>query len=318
MIAPSDAWPPLDYHAWRPTCEVLHLWTQIVGKYRLAHTPWLRHSWHATLYVTPRGLTTGLVPDPGGPVVIDLDLQGHRLLVQSSDRTEGFALGPMSVAEFLAGVQQAIRAVGGTPSIHGRPNEVQDPTPFAEDKAARPYDAEAVMRFHRALLRAGDVFGRFASGFLGKVSPVHLFWGSFDLAVTRFSGRAAPRHPGGIPSLPDTITREAYSHELSSAGFWPGGGGADEAMFYSYAYPTPDGFAQRPVRPEAARWDAGLGEFLLPYEAVRKSDDPEGVLMAFLETTYTAAAETGGWDRGGLECGVQRPRVPRPVEEAAP
>ena len=219
----------------------------------------------------------------------------------------------MSVADFLARTREAVEALGGAFAIHGRPNEVPDPVPFAEDRAERPYDREAVERFHRALLRIVPVMERFRTGFLGKVSPVHLFWGSFDLAVTRFSGRAAPPHPGGFPGLPDAVTREAYSHEVSSAGFWPGGNGVEEATFYSYAYPAPEGFEERPVEPEAARWDADLGEFLLPYEAVRTSPDPEAALMRFLQTTYEAAADAGGWDRAALECEIGRPRVPRAV-----
>ena len=220
----------------------------------------------------------------------------------------------MSVAGFLDRTRRAVEAAGGTFAIHGAPNEVPDAIPFADDARPRPYEADAVRCFHGALLRIVPVFEHFRTAFLGKVSPVHLFWGSFDLAVTRFSGRPAPLHPGGFPNLPDAVTREAYSHEVSSAGFWPGGGGKDEAMFYSYAYPTPDGFAQRPVEPRAASWDAGLGEFLLPYEAVRASGDPEGTLMAFLQSTYAAAAETASWDRQALECGMQQPRVPRAVE----
>jgi Family of unknown function (DUF5996) len=197
--------------------------------------------------------------------------------------------------------------------IHGAPNEVPDPVPFAQDAATRPYDREAVQRFHQALVRIDRVFTRFRTGFLGKVSPVHLFWGSFDLAVTRFSGRGAPLHPGGVPALPDAVTQEAYSHEVSSAGFWPGGGGVDEPMFYSYAYPVPDGFADRPVAPAAARFDQALGEFLLPYEAVRTSSDPEGDLMRFLQSTYEVAAETAGWERQAVECSFGVPRVPRMV-----
>jgi hypothetical protein len=311
---PSSAWPDIPYAPWADTCAALHLWCQIVGKYRLAHTPWVNHSWHATLYVTPRGLTTGPVHEPGGCLTVSFDLVAHRLEVEADGGARaGFALEAMSVAEFLHGTRGAVEAAGGTFDIHGAPNELPEAVPFGQDTTPRPYDAEAVSRFHGALLRIVPVFERFRTGFLGKVSPVHLFWGSFDLAVTRFSGRTAPPHPGGFPNLPDAVTREAYSHEVSSAGFWPGHGGAGEAMFYSYAYPVPDGFADRPVSPDAARWDAGLGEFVLPYAAVRTSADPEGTLLAFLQSTYAAAAETGGWDRAALDCAVQRPRVPRPV-----
>ncbi len=311
-------WPPLPYAPWAETCAALHLWTQILGKHRLARTPWVNHSWHATLYATPRGLTTGPVPGPSGVMTLTLDLVDHALVAEAEGGARaGFALGPMSVADFLARTREAVEAVGGRFAIHGRPNEVPGAVPFAEDAAERPYDREAVGRFHRALLRIVPVMERFRTGFVGKVSPVHLFWGSFDLAVTRFSGRRAPLHPGGFPGLPDAVTREAYSHEVSSAGFWPGGNGVEEAMVYAYAYPTPEGFASAPVEPEAARWDEALGEFVLPYEAVRRAPDPEAALMAFLQTTYEAAAEAGGWDRAALECALGRPGVPRAVHAGA-
>jgi hypothetical protein len=289
-----------------------------VGKYRLAHTPWVNHSWHATLYVTPRGLTTGVVPDDGRSITLDLDFRDHRLVARADQgASEGFALESMSVADFFARTRRAIATVGGSPEIHEQPNEIPNPVAFAADTRVRSYDAAAVERFHSALLRIHRVFEHFRTSFVGKVSPVHLFWGAFDLAVTRFSGRRAPLHPGGIPHLPDAVTREAYSHEVSSAGFWPGGGGVAEAMFYSYAYPAPDGFRTAPVKPSAARFDEGLGEFLLPYAAVQSSDDPEGTLLEFLQTTYEAAAETGRWDRAALECELGRPKTPRPVEEAS-
>lgn len=313
---PIVNWPALPYDAWRETCSALHLFCQIAGKYRLAHTPWVNHSWHATLYVTPRGLTTGPVFDHGRPIELDFDLHDHRLVAQADDGvTAEVPLEPMSVAEFLARTKQAITAVGGSPEIHEIPSEVPDPVPFAEDTRPRPYDAAAVERFHRALLQIDRVFELFRTSFVGKVSPVHLFWGAFDLAVTRFSGRRAPLHPGGIPHLPDAVTREAYSHEVSSAGFWPGGVGVDEAMFYSYAYPEPEGFRDYPVKPDAAYFHERLGEFLLPYEAVRSSSDPEAALLAFLQSTYEAAAEKGRWDRAALECEMGRPRVPRAVAE---
>ena len=315
-------WPAIPYDpatgGWGDTCTALHLWCQILGKVRLAHAPWINHSWHATLYAVPRGLTTGPIHTDAGCLTLLLDLVDHRLVAEADGGArEGFALGPMSVAAFHARTKGAVEGVGAAFAIHGAPNEVPDAIPFAGDTTERPYDAEAARRFHGALLRIVPVFERFRTGFLGKVSPVHLFWGSFDLAVTRFSGRAAPPHPGGFPNLPDAVTREAYSHEVSSAGFWPGNtnpdGTATEAMFYSYGYPTPDGFKDRAVEPDAARWDGGLGEFLLPYEAVRASDDPAATLMAFLQSTYDAAADTGRWDRAALDCGIQRPRVPRPV-----
>ncbi|WP_316014803.1 DUF5996 family protein [Roseobacter sp. HKCCA0434] len=305
-----DLWPAIPFPDWEETCTALHLWCQIVGKYRLRHTPWQNHSWHATLYVTARGLTTGPIPDRGGPLTVEFDFCAHRLIVSApGGRQTGFALGPTSVAGFRHAFGAAVEELGGDCAIHHRPNELPEPLPFHEDTAERPYDAEAVARFHRALLSIEQVFTRFRSGFHGKVSPAHLFWGSFDFAVTRFSGRAAPPHPGGIPNLPDSVTREAYSHEVSSAGFWPGAG-VGEPMFYSYAYPTPDAMAGRDIEPGAARWNADLGEFLLPYEAVRQSGDPEKTLMAFLQSTYAAAAETGDWDRTALERPLGRPGLP--------
>ena len=295
------AWPDIAYTSWEETCAGLHLWCQIVGKYRLRHAVWLNHSWHATLYVTPRGLTTGLVTDPNIPVTVSFDFCDHRLIVEAADgRVSGFDLEPMSVAMFHERFAAAIEHGGADSRFNGRPNEVPDPIPFRRDTETRPYDAAAVSRFHGALLCVHDVFVRFRSGFHGKVSPAHLFWGSFDFAVTRFSGRTAPSHPGGVPNLPDTVTREAYSHEVSSAGFWPGNG-YGEAMFYSYAYPFPKGMAKMPVRPDAAFWNEELGEFLLPYDAVRTAKDPVNTLLAFLQTTYDAAADTGKWDRAALE-----------------
>jgi len=316
----TTGWPALPFEPWAETCAALHLWSQIVGKYRLSHTPWVNHSWHATLYVTPRGLTTGPVYEAGETgctcVSLSFDLIEHRLVAESaSGRREGFALEAMSVADFRARTQRAVEAVGGTFRIHGAPNELPEAIPFAKDTSHRPYDADAVARFHGALLCIATVFERFRTGFLGKVSPVHLFWGSFDLAVTRFSGRTAPLHPGGFPNLPDTITREAYSHEVSSAGFWPGHGGAGEAMFYSYAYPTPEGFGSRQVEPASALWDETLGEFLLPYEAVRTASDPAAALTAFLQSTYAAAADLAAWNRDALDCALQMPAVPRRVPE---
>lgn len=317
-MSPSDSsrdWPALPWDAWADTAGALHLWCQIIGKYRLAHTPWAVHSWHATLYVVPRGLSTGPVPDPGASMTLTLDVHDARLVVESESGAQAnVALEPMSVADFLARTRAAVESVGGSFDIHDRPNELPDPIlRFEDDRAERPFDIDAVRRYHRALVRMERVFARSRTAWLGKVSPSHLFWGSFDLAVTRFSGRTAPPHPGGIPNLPDAITREAYSHEVSSAGFWPGNGGIGEPMFYAYAYPTADGYADQPVEPAAARWDAALGEFLLPYEAVRTAADPEAELEAFLQSTYNAAAVTGDWNREALECATGIPRRPRPL-----
>ena len=309
-----ERWPALPYPDWKETCDALHLWSQIVGKYRLARTPWVNHSWHATLYPSARGLTTSLVPDAGG-VEIELDLLDHAVVGATADgRRARFELEPMSVADFHARFVGLLGELGASPSFHGRPNEVPDPIPFTEDHRARPYDRDAVGRYFQALVSVDRALKRFRTAFLGKVSPVHLFWGSFDLAVTRFSGRRAPRHPGGVPGLPDEVTREAYSHEVSSAGFWPGGAGTDFPAFYSYAYPAPPGFSEARALPDAAYYDETLGEFLLPYQAVRRARDPEAVLLAFLESTYRAAAELGRWDRAALECPMGVPLRPRSID----
>ena len=312
--AATAIWPDIPYGAWRETCSALHLYCQIIGKYRLARTPWVNHSWHATLSVNARGLTSSIVPDGPGGIAVALDLIDHLVIGAASDgRVERFAMGPMSVADFHERFLSLIRALGGTADLHGSPNEVANPVPFREDRLPRPYDAEAVTRFFQALVQVDRVLKRFRTGYLGKVSPVHFFWGSFDMAVTRFSGRPAPRHPGGIPALPDDVTREAYSHEVSSAGFWPGGGAIDYPAFYSYAYPAPAGFAEARVAPKEAFYSSQLGEFLLPYEAVRQARDPEAALMAFLQSTYDAAANLGDWDRPALECVIGEPRRPRPL-----
>jgi len=316
MSEEETGWPALPYGDWAETCSALHLWTQIVGKYRLAHTPWVNHSWHATLYVTPRGLTTRMVPDGKSAITLTFDFHDHALIGETADMRESFPLEAMSVADFLSRTTTLVERLGGRMDIHGAPNEIPNAKPFAQDTTSRPYDRKAVERFHRALVQIDRVFTRFRTGYLGKVSPVHLFWGSFDLAVTRFSGRKAPLHPGGIPALPDSITQEAYSHEVSSAGFWPGGGGVDEAMFYSYAYPVPDGFAGRSVKPAAARFEQTLGEFLLPYESVRTSADPQEDLTSFLQSTYEAAADLAEWDRQALECDLGIPRIPTGHSEA--
>jgi Family of unknown function (DUF5996) len=307
-------WPDIPFEAWQDTCSALHLYCQIVGKYRLARTPWVNHSWHATFYVTARGLSTSLIPDASG-IEITFDLVKHAVIGEAADghRAE-IPLGPMCVAEFHRQFSNMVRRLGGAPEFDGRPNEVPDPIPFRHDWQRRPYDAEAVTRFFEALVSINRVFARFRTSFIGKVSPVHLFWGSFDLAVTRFSGRPAPLHPGGVPALPDEVTREAYSDEVSSAGFWPGGGGVDFPAFYSYAYPTPKGFADAQVAPAGAYFDKKLGEFLLPYEAVRTASDPEQALLAFLKSTYQAAADLAGWDRDALECPVGQPRRPRALK----
>ena len=310
----DNDWPPIPFAEWQSTAAALHLYLQIVGKYRLARTPWVNHSWHATFYPTPRGLTTSLVPDGDGGIEVPFDFVDHTVQGRCGNgKTESFPLAPMSVADFHARFTAMIEHLGGDATFHGRPNELPDPVPFVEDSASRPYDADAVARFQRALVSVHHVFQDFRTGFRGKVSLVHLFWGSFDLAVTRFSGRPAPLHPGGIPNLPDNVTQEAYSHEVSSAGFWAGGGPVDDAAFYAYAYPGPAGFAEARVDPEAAYYDENFGEFILPYEAVRTASDPEATLMAFLESTYEAAASLGDWDRT-LECQRGLMGKPLPIE----
>jgi len=288
---------------------------QIVGKYRLSRTPWINHSWQATFYVTSRGLTTSLIEAGSHSVQFDFDLIEHRLIGSSTDgSTASFALEPMTVAEFYDRFLALTDELGVRIEIHGTPNEISDPIPFAKDTKHASYDADAVHRFWRALVQIDRVFKCFRTGFLGKVSPVHLFWGSFDLAVTRFSGRVAPMHPGGIPGLPDIVTREAYSHEVSSAGFWPGGGPVEYPAFYSYAYPTPAEFSVQPVAPAEAFFDQKAGEFLLPYSVVRNAPDPDQMLLSFLETTYDAAARLGRWNRAELECPRGLIGVPRRVE----
>lgn len=312
----SAAWPDIPYPPWRDTCSALHLYVQIVGKYRLARTPWINHSWHATLYVGGRGLTTGPVPEPGGVVEIEFDLIDHRLVGRCSEgKVAGFPLEPMSVAGFYERFRGLLGELGASPRISRRPNEIAGALPFDEDHAPRPWDRDAVTRFFGALTAADAVLKRFRTGFIGKVSPVHLFWGSFDLAVTRFSGRPAPLHPGGIPALPDAVTREAYSHQVSSAGFWPGGGGSiDYPAFYSYAYPSPEGFAEAPVGPAGAYFEPALGEFVLPYDVVRTAPDPEAALLRFLCDSYAAAADLAGWDRAALECPIGEPLRPRRLD----
>lgn len=313
----STNWPHLDYLSWNETCSALHLYLQIAGKYRLAHTPWINHSWNATFYVIPHGLTSSPIPEGPG-IEILFDLREHMVVGSCGNgRTSSFMLAPMTVAQFHASFVKLISELGGTPRFNGKPNEVPDPLPFVEDHRERPYDREAVERFHQALVAIDRVFNRFRTAFLGKSSPVHLFWGSFDLAVTRFSGRRAPLHPGGIPALPDDVAQEAYDREVSSAGFWPGAG-IDYPAFYAYAYPGPDGYSSAKVMPEAAFWHEGLSEFILPYDAVQSAVDPDSALMAFLISTYEAAADLGGWDRDLLECAPGEPRRVRPPDASSP
>jgi hypothetical protein len=308
----QEAWPELPYAAWRDSCETLHLMTQIVGKIRLARTPWLNHSWHVALYVTARGLTTSPIPDGARSFQIDFDFLDHVLRISTSDGgLRQLPLAAQPVAAFYAAVNSALAELGIEVKIDDKPNELPDPIRFPDDRVHASYDPDATHRFWQALRQADRVFAKFRTGFLGKSSPVHFFWGSFDLAVTRFSGRPAPRHPGGVPNLPDAVAQEAYSHEVSSVGFWPGGGAIDYPAFYSYAYPAPEGFAAARVRPDAAFYSEALGEFILPYDAVRTAADPDRALLDFLQSTYEAAANAAKWDRAALECSLGEPRIPR-------
>jgi hypothetical protein len=313
-VTPQVFWPELPVAAWRETYATLHLWTQIVGKIRLSRAPWLNHSWHVVLYVTARGLTTSPIPDGTRTFQIDFDFIDHLLRISRSDgATRQFALAGQSVASFYASVMAALDELGIHVAIDEMPNELPEPIRFSQDKLHASYDPDAVRRFFQILVNVDRVFRQFRTGFLGKASPVHFFWGSFDLAVTRFSGRRAPRHPGGVPYLSDEVACEAYSHEVSSAGFWPGSGAIDYPAFYSYAYPEPAGFRTAPVRPDAAFFSEALGEFVLPYDAVRTAVQPDQALLEFLQSTYEAAANCAEWDRDALECALGQPGVVRQV-----
>lgn len=302
------AWPSLPLDAWSDTYATLHRWMQIVGKIRLAQSPWLNHSWHVTLYVTATGLTTSAIPHGNRTFQIDFDFVDHRLLVRSSDgRSGGFALEAQSVAAFYTRLMAELAKLELPVSIYAVPNEIPEPIRFDRDEAHCSYDPDYANRYWRILVQVDRVFKEFRARFIGKCSAVHLFWGALDLAVTRFSGRKAPQHPGGIPNLPDWVTREAYSHEVSSCGFWPGGGAIPYAAFYAYAYPEPAGFPQAAVAPSAAFYSADFKEFILPYDVVRQSPTPDATLLEFMQSTYEAAADLGHWDRAALE----RDRDPR-------
>jgi hypothetical protein len=301
----ASGWPSLRVDDWTATRDTLHMWLQIVGKIRLGRAPLVNHWWQTTLYVSPRGLTTSTIPDGAGSFDIEFDFIDHQLVMRSSTggrRT--VALEPKPVAEFYAQTLDALGQLGIHASIQATPNEVDPAIPFAKDYEHSSYDADAVQRFWRQLIQADRVLGKFRSRFVGKVSPVHFFWGAMDLACTRFSGRGAPPHPGGAPNCGDWVMVEGYSHELSSCGFWPGGG--EEGAFYAYAYPEPDGFADHPVEPQEAFYSSEFRQFLLPYEAVRVAPEPDRVLLDFLQTTYDAAAVHARWDRGALEADPAR------------
>jgi hypothetical protein len=297
IIARMSAWPELAYHAWKDTYAALHMWFQIVGKIRLARSPWVNHQWHVTLYVTARGLSTSTIPHGARIFQLDFDFIDHRLAILTSDgAVRSIRLEPQPVAAFYGKVMAALDELGVPVRISKKPNEVADAIAFDEDRAPRAYDPEYAGRFWRALVQADRVFKVFRGRFCGKSSPVHFFWGAADLAVSRFSGRTAPAHPGGLPNMPDRLVREAYSHECSSCGFWAGGERYPQPMFFSYAYPEPRGF-----KDALPGYEAALGEYVLPYDAVRTASSPDEKLLDFLQSTYEAAASLGGWDRRALE-----------------
>ncbi|MGH7565590.1 MAG: DUF5996 family protein [Gemmatimonadota bacterium] len=297
----DEAWPSLPLEQWQDTYATLHMWTQVVGKIRLVQTPLVNHWWNVTLYVTPRGLTTGTMPHGTDAFRIDFDFVDHRLEIGTSrGGTFSTALEPRTVADFHAAVMGGLEELGMPIDIWTKPMEVEIAIPFEKDLEHAAYDPDAAHRLWRILVQCDRVFGDFRSRFLGKCSPAHFFWGAFDMAVTRFSGRTAPDHPGA-PFIPRWVAQEAYSHECSSCGFWPGGGPVPEPVFYAYAYPEPAGYRAWSVAPEAAYYSADMSEYLLPYEAVRRAKNPDAVLRAFLQSTYDAAAELGNWDRAALE-----------------
>jgi hypothetical protein len=305
----AGAWPSLPLEAWRETLATLHRWTQIAGKIRLAQTSWVNHSWHVALYVTARGLSTSPIPHGARTFELEFDFLRHELTIQASDGRAGrLPLVPQTVAAFYATLMAELHRLDLPVRIRTMPNEVPDAIPLDRDETHHTYDAEYAARFWQALVQADRVLKIFRARFVGKCSPVHFFWGGADLAVARFSGRPAPRHPGGIPNLPDWVTREAYSHEVSSCGFWAGGGAIAYPAFYAYAYPEPAGFSAARVLPARAFYSQELREFILPYEAVRGAGAPDAALLDFLQTTYEAAATLGAWDRRSLE----RPATPGP------
>jgi hypothetical protein len=298
----SNQWPPLPFVEWKDTAITLHMWTQIVGKIRLVLSPWTNHSWHVTLYVTSRGLTTSPIPHGSYTFEILFDFIDHQLLIDKSDGARRtIPLKPQSVAEFYRSVMKTLSDLELPVTINTMPNEIENPIPFDQDEEHRSNDREYANRFWHVLVQSDRVFKEFRSRFCGKCSPVHFFWGSFDLAVTRFSGRPAPPHPGGVPHLPDEITREAYSQEVSSLGFWPGNAAAPTPLFYSYAYPEPPGFAQAKIQPNSAFYEAKLREFILPYNVVRSAEKSDQVLLDFAQSAYDAASKLGKWDRDALE-----------------
>jgi len=306
----NGRWPSLRVEDWTETRETLHMWLQVVGKVRLAKAPMVNHWWQVPLYVTPRGLTTTAIPDGNTTFEIEFDFCVHELHIDlEGGERRVVELKPKPVAEFYSQTMDALRDLGIDVSIRTTPVEVERAIPFDRDQEHAAYDADRVQLFWRQLVQVDRVLQDFRSRFIGKVSPVHFFWGAMDMAVTRFSGRPAPRHPGGAPNVGDWVMVEGYSHELSSCGFWPGGG--DEGAFYAYAYPEPDAFRERPAGPAAAFYGEEAGQFLLPYEAVRRAPDPDATVLEFLQLTYEAAADLGGWDREALEDDPVRRASPR-------
>lgn len=300
ISTPESAWPAIPVEEWSQTRDTLQLMTQIVGKVRMANTALMSHWWNVVLYVSNRGLTTGLVPYGSRGFTIDFDFVDHRLVITTTDGQErSLPLRERPIADFYRDVMDVLDELGLTTDIWAMPVEIPDAVPFDTDREHSTYDADAAHRFWLALVQMNRVFDEFRSRYVGKVSPSHFFWGACDLAVTRFSGRPAPKHPGGAPNCGPHVMWEAYSHEVSSAGYWPGPDG--EGSFYSYAYPEPEGFRAARVGPDAASFDESLGEFLLPYTAVREAADPDALLLEFLQSTYVAAADAGGWDRSALE-----------------
>jgi hypothetical protein len=302
MNTPPSPWPELPLNAWRDTYDTLHMWTQIVGKTRLALAPMENHWWQVPLYLTVRGLTTSPMPHRNSSVAVDFDFVSHELIVQTSGGARrSLPLAPMAVADFFAQYLQALHSLGIEPAIYASPVEVETAIPFAQDSRHAGYDRNAAHRCWQILADTTRVLHRFRGRFTGKQSPIHFFWGSFDLAATRFSGRLAPKHPGGAPNCPDWVMVEAYSRECSSCGFWPGDGATQLPAFYAYAYPEPQGYAQRRVEPDAAQYDLKAREFLLPYAALRAAPQPDEMLLHFFQTTYEAAADLGRWDRAALD-----------------
>jgi hypothetical protein len=302
MTKPKPNWPDIPLHEWSETCETLHRWTQMIGKVRMALTPLINHWWNVTLYVTSRGLTTSPIPHGGSTFEVILDFQDHRLRIETSEgAVQIINLEPMTVADFHEAFMKCLRTLDIDVHIWTMPSEIENPVPFDRDREHAQYDAPKVQNFWRALAQSDRLFTLFRAPFLGKVSPVHFFWGGFDLAVTRFSGRKAPPPTGRPPNVAPWVNAEAYSHEVSSCGFWPGNGGYGKPAFYAYAYPEPKGYADARTETSAAVYDRDLGMFILPYDAVREADDPDGLLLGFLQETYEAAADLGKWDRQSLE-----------------